>query len=233
METSAEVARLREVYREYAAAGVGTSRWSNANKGNQAIQVERERRTRKLLERAGFFPLTDRRILDVGCGAGEQLGLFLNWGAKPENLFGVDLLSERIRTAQQKLPQVSLQVGNAELLPYDDGAFDLVSVFTVFTSILDRQMASNVSREITRVLKVGGAILWYDFRFNNPLNKHVGGVTRKQIRNLFPGFGMALETFSLLPPLARRLDAVVNGLYAPLESLPFLRTHLLGLLTKP
>jgi len=233
METSAEVARLEEVYREYAACGLGKSKWSNANRGNQAIRAERELKTRDLLKRSGFLPLTEKRILDVGCGTGEQLGLFLNWGARPENLFGIDLLPERIRVAQQTFPQITLQIANAESLPFADGAFDLISVFTVFTSILSRQMAANISREMARMLKPGGGVLWYDFRINNPLNKHVGGVTRKQIQKLFPGFGMTVETLSLLPPLARRLGAATKLLYLSLNSVPFLRTHLLGLLVKP
>src|SRR6266478_3316661 len=79
METRMEVVRLREVYREYAARGFGKSKWSNSNQGNLAIQTERDFRTRELLQRSGFLSLTDRRILDVGCGTGEQLGLFLNW----------------------------------------------------------------------------------------------------------------------------------------------------------
>ena len=74
METLAEVNRLREVYRQYAACGFAEAKWSNLNKGNQAIQTERERKTRELLRRSGFFPLSSQRILDVGCGTGKQLG---------------------------------------------------------------------------------------------------------------------------------------------------------------
>ena len=111
METRAEVDRLREVYQHYAASGFGNSKWSSANRGNQAIQGERQLKTRQLLERSGFFPLTDRRILDVGCGGGEQLGLFADWGAKPENLFGVDLLPARIRTAKLNFPRIAFQLG--------------------------------------------------------------------------------------------------------------------------
>lgn len=233
METTAEVARLKEVYREYAACRYGQAKWSNENPGNLAIQAEREIKMLDALWSAGFLPLTNRRILDVGCGTGERLGAFLNWGAKPENLFGIDLLPERIRAAEQMFPQFNFQIGNAESLPYADGAFDLVAVCTVFTSILNRQMAVNIGGEINRVLARKGAVLWYDFRVDNPFNKHVRGMTRRNIRSLFPGFGVSLESVSLMPPLARRLGALTNRLYVPLSSLPFLRTHLLGLLTKP
>jgi ubiquinone/menaquinone biosynthesis C-methylase UbiE len=233
METRTEVDRLREVYQRYAARGFGNSKWSNANRGNRAIQGEREWKTRELLQGCGFFPLTDRRILDVGCGAGEQLDMFAGWGAKPENLFGIDLIPERIRTARRNFPQITFQLANAESLPFRDCSFDLVATFTVFTSILNRQMTANICGEIKRILAPGGGVLWYDFRMNNPFNRHVRGVSRKHIERLFPGFRLALEPISLLPPLARRLGSLTDRLYMPLGSLPFLRTHLLGLLTKP
>jgi len=233
METRTEVARIREVYRQYTACHFEQSRWSPANAGNRAIRHEREFKSRERLKQSGFFPLTERRILDVGCGTGEQLGTFLHWGAKPENLFGIDLIPDRIRAAQHLLPQVGFRVGNAEALPFADGHFDLVTVFTVFSSILDHWMAVNVSDEINRVLAPGGVVLWYDFRTNNPFNRHVRGLSRRRIQQLFPGFAVALQTVSLLPPLARRLGVLACLLYAPLAALPFLRTHLLGLLTKP
>lgn len=53
----------------------------------------------------------------------------------------------------------------------------MVLTFTVFSSILDPQMAQNVAQEIVRVLRPQGFLLWYDFRFNNPRNPHVRGMT--------------------------------------------------------
>jgi len=233
METRLEVDRLRKVYREYAARGFGQSKWSLANRGNQAVRDECQIKIREALQRSGFFPLENRRILDVGCGTGERLAAFADWGARPDNLFGVDLIPDRIQAGRQNHPQITFQLANAEALPFANGMFDLVTVFTVFTSILDRRMAVNVCHEINRVLRCGGAVIWYDFRMRSPLNRHVRGVSRGQIQNMFPGFKINLEPISLLPPLARRLGRLTPLLYAPLSSLPFLRSHYLGVLTKP
>jgi ubiquinone/menaquinone biosynthesis C-methylase UbiE len=233
METRSEVHRLQEVYREYAVRGFGQSKWSLANRGNQAVRDECRRKLRDLLEKTDFFPLERRRVLDVGCGEGERLAAFEDWGARPENLFGVDLIPDRIRAARKNHPQLNFEPANAEALPFADGGFDLVTVFTVFTSILDRRMAANICREITRVLVPNGAVVWYDFRINNPLNRHVRGISRHQIQNLFPGFRMNLKTVSLLPPLARRLGRLTSLLYPSLSSTRFLRSHYLGILIKP
>jgi|SRR5882724_10222142 len=233
METRSEVDRLQQVYREYAVRGFDQSKWSPANEGNQAVRDECHRKLIDLLLETGFFPMASRRVLDVGCGAGGRLAAFEGLGARPEHLFGVDLIPARIHAARQNHPQLNFEVVNAETLPFADGGFDLVAVFTVFTSILNRQMAANVSREIGRVLASGGGVIWYDFRLSNPWNRHVRGVSRRQIQKLFPGFQMNLTTISLLPPLARRLGRLTRRLYPPLARVPFLRSHHLGILTKP
>ncbi|HEX4647052.1 MAG TPA: class I SAM-dependent methyltransferase [Verrucomicrobiae bacterium] len=233
METHSEVDRLQEVYREYAVRGFGQSKWSLANRGNQAVRDECQLKLCELLRKAGFSPLGNRRVLEVGCGTGERLAAFEDWGARPGNLFGVDLISDRIRAARKNYPHINFELANAEALPFADGNFELVTVFTVFTSILDHRMAANVGREIVRVLVSGGVVVWYDFRMHNPLNRHVRGISRRRIQSLFPGFMMNLEAISLLPPLARRLGRFTNLFYPPLSSIPFLRSHYLGILTKP
>lgn len=233
METRSEVDRIQEVYREYAARGFGRSKWSPANPGNQAVWDECYFRLREILRNTGFLPLENRLVLDVGCGAGERLAALVKLGARPGNLFGVDLIPERIRQARIKHPEINFEPANAEALPFADGTFDLVTVFTVFTSILDVRMAANVCREIARVLAPGGGVVWYDFRMRSPFNRHVRGLSRKQIQALFAGFQINLETVSLLPPLARRLGRLTRALYPPLSSVPFLRSHYLGILAKP
>lgn len=86
MATDQEVERLKEVYRQYRESDTIRAQWSEANPGNRAIIVERSRMLGQMLERAGLLPLTNRRILDIGCGSGKVLASFMQWGALPENL---------------------------------------------------------------------------------------------------------------------------------------------------
>lgn len=233
MRSEQEVQRLTQVYQTYQTSATVQAQWTEHNRGNRAIIQERSRYLQGLLQTQGYWPLTQRRLLDIGCGAGRILGNFLAWGAQPHNLYGVDLLPDRIAAAQQAFPDLHFQQANAERIEFPASTFDLVLLFTVFTSILDLQMAHNVAAEVQRVLKPGGAVIWYDFRYNNPYNPHVRGMTRAKIQQLFPEFTLHLRTVTLLPPLARRLGALTPLFYPLLTRLPLLRTHYLGLLVKP
>ena len=225
---SDEVERLQSVYREYMPRVAG--RWAPRNPGNEAILAELERRLVAILLAQPGPALAERRILDVGCGYGHFLGLLARLGAPPSSLHGVDLLAERIEEARSRHPQIDFRVGNAERLPYPDGAFDLVLLFSVFTSILDPRMRAAVAAEVTRVLEPGGAILWYDFRFDNPRNPNVRGIGRREVARIFPGRAGRLRSVTLLPPLARRLGRLTPALYPALAAVPPLRSHYLGLL---
>lgn len=233
MQTLSEIQRLRTVYQLYAQRKLGTSKWSPANPGNQAALAERARRLGRLLHDSGLCPLTERRILDIGCGTGSMLASFQNWGASPANLVGIDLLPERITIAKQRFPEIAFGPANAEALPFPEASFDLVVLSTVLSSILSRDMMLNIVCQVKRVLCSRGAVVWYDFRCNNPFNRNVRAVSRKEIQELFPEFELRLERATLLPQLARRLGPLTRWLYPPLSSLRVLQTHYLGLLVKP
>ena len=78
----------------------------------------------------------------------------------------------------------------------------------------------------------GGALLWYDFRVNNPRNPNVRGVGRKELRSLFPDLAGEVRSATLAPPIARLVAPRSNWLATTLEGFPFLRTHLLAVLVK-
>jgi SAM-dependent methyltransferase len=211
---------------------VGT-RWAGRNAGNRAIGRERVRVLQGVLRDHGLLPLAGRDILDVGCGAGRALAELLRWGASRDTLHGIDLLPVEVERARRTLPGVDVCEGNAEQLPFDDASFDVVTLFTVFTSILDDDMQRNVAREVHRVVRPGGSVAWYDFRVANPYNRNVRGMSRAAIRRLFPGWALDLRPLTLLPPLARRLGPATPVLYPALTRLPFLLTHYAGLVTRP
>lgn len=226
-----ETDRITRAYKEL--EDRGGSRWDLRNRGNQSILAERRRLTRAVLQRKGWVPLGDRRVLEVGSGAGGELAWLQELGASASRLVGVDLLPDRVAAARNAYPEIQFQAGNAEHLSFPDASFDVVLAITVFSSIFDPGMAANVAGEIERVLRPGGALLWYDFRYDNPSNRDVHGVREQEVRKLFPGLDGELLGLTLLPPLARRLGPITTVAYPVLSRIPPLRSHLLGLLQKP
>jgi SAM-dependent methyltransferase len=233
MTDSREVERLQRVYRDYESRDLPEQRWGEGNAGNRAIMRERNRVLGQLLEEHGLLPLAGIDILEVGCGAGGILAGLVELGAAADRLHGIDLLPDRVARARERFPEIDFRSGNAEHLPYADGSFDLVLLFVVFSSILDPEMKRNVARECARVLRPGGRVLWYDFRYDNPSNRHVRGVRRRELAGLFPGFDPALRTLTFVPQVARRLGPATDFLYPVLAAVPPLRTYYLGLLRKP
>jgi len=227
-----EASRIREVYarRGYT---VPKDRYSFFKDENLLVHVELLREILRLLRRSQHTDLERERVLDVGCGSGFWLRQFIQWGAKPKNLFGVDLLPERIQMGDELCPKgVTLRCRDASNLEFEDGSFDLILQFTVFTSILDSEMKRKVATEMSRVLKPGGAILWYDYFVSNPFNPDVLGVTRKEISQLFPGLSIFLRRITLAPPLARTLGPISPALYRAMSVFKPLCTHYLGFFEK-
>src|SRR5258708_22176685 len=231
--SDAEAHRIRTVYAERGQSLAGTRKADECNPGNLALVHETRGRLARILHDRFAKPLPQCRILDVGCGSGALLGWFHQLGVPASHLFGVDLVASRIEGAREAYPGCTFQVGNAEQLDFPDRWFDLVAVFTVFSSVLDRNMADNLAQTIGRVLARDGAVVWYDMRCPNPWNRNLRAMTRGRIRELFPKFALELEPVNLLPPLARRLGRLTGLAYPVLVSVPLLRTHLLGLLRLP
>jgi ubiquinone/menaquinone biosynthesis C-methylase UbiE len=203
---------------------------NKGNPGRERTLRERGDTMERMLGDRLERPLSEFRVLDIGCGKGSLLGWFHEKGVPAENLFGIDLSSDRIRIARKTYPAFTFVEGDAEELGFPDNSFDLVLLFTVFSSILDEAMATNVAREIGRVLKQGGAVVWHDLRYPNPWNPTLRAMTKRRIRELFPSFELKLELIYLLPPIARRLGRFTDWTYPMLASIPVLRSHYFGLL---
>jgi ubiquinone/menaquinone biosynthesis C-methylase UbiE len=196
------------------------------------IRASRARRAARMLHEAGVFPAAGTPCLEVGYGSIGWLAQLLSWGVRVEDLHGIELDGSRAVEAQRRFPGADLRIGDATKLPWSDRAFRLVVVSTVFTSVLDSRVRRLLASEIVRVLAPGGALLWYDFRINNPKNPHVRRVGRDELRALFPALSGRIRTATLAPPLGRLVVPASWLLAELLESLPLLRSHLLAVLVK-
>jgi ubiquinone/menaquinone biosynthesis C-methylase UbiE len=192
----------------------------------------RNRKAATMLQLAGLFPNQGDQCLEVGFGSLGWLGELISWGLGESDLHGVELDPLRAAKARQALPSADLRVGDATELPWDENSFQIVIASTVFTSILDNRVREMVAKEITRVLAPGGALLWYDFAVNNPRNPHVRKVDRRELKELFPQLSGEIKSVTLAPPIARFIAPKSWVLANILEAIPFLRTHLMGVLVK-
>ena len=100
-----------------------------------------------------------QRILEVGCGAGAVLALLEASGAI---LAGVDYSAPHIDIARRALPSADLRAGEANSLPFHDGAFDGVFSHGVFLYFSDLAYGWRVLAEMTRVASSAARLLILD-----------------------------------------------------------------------
>lgn len=228
-----EAQRVRDRYARRDTAGCA-DRYSPLRPEVLATMQELERAIVRWIHAARLAPVSQRTVLEVGCGSGANLLRFLQLGFQPGNLAGCELLGARAASARERLPAATrILVGDACEIDLPDGAFDVVCQFTVFTSLLDAGFRQRLAERMWRLARPGGGILWYDFQYDNPSNPEVRGVGMAEVRRLFPAGQPTAWRVTLAPPIARRACALHPSLYALLNTLPLLRTHLLCWIAKP
>lgn len=232
MSEPAELDAIRERYERR--AKLPADLYSRFSAEVLARLHERQRVLVRMMASHGVRSLEALDVIEVGCGSGANLIEFLGLGALPEHLVGNELLADRLDQARRLLPSaVRLMPGDAGSLALPDESFDVVLQSTVFSSILDDGLQSRLASAMWTWLRPGGAVLWYDFTFDNPRNPDVRGVPLARIRELFPQGRIDARRITLAPPIARRVCRIHPFLYTVLNALPFLRTHLLCWIEKP
>lgn len=191
-----------------------------------------ERELARFFRKNNFLDLSDKKILDVGCGWGSWLLLFMMWGARPENLYGVDILPERVEAARGRLPKSEIILGRAEKLPWGEKNFDLIFQFTLFSSVLSASSREEIASEIWRVLKPGGYFVSFDYFIPNPANPLTVGIGKRELRRIFPAADFHFRRVGLAPPLARRVAPASFSLAHFLEKTGILSGHYLAVTIK-
>lgn len=134
------------------------------------------------------------RVLDVCTGTGLVARALVKAGAT--QVVGLDLSEDMLRTARHnlvawRLPGPALVRGQAEMLPFPTGAFDVV-VFTFLLRYVDDP--PSVLRELARAVRPGGQLASLEFFIPpNPLLRllwhlHTGVVLRYSSRLLPAGW---------------------------------------------
>jgi SAM-dependent methyltransferase len=228
MHESGRHAEVNAIVSRYAArdARADAQRYSWLNPDIRLAAFENDHALLQLLAAAGVSDLARLTLLEVGCGGGGNLLRFLRWGFDPAHLVGNELLPASLETARRRLPhEVELIGGDASELQC--GQFDIVYQSTVFSSILDDGFQYKLARRMWDMTRPGGAVLWYDFCYDNPNNANVRGVPVRRIRELFPESAPVVRRVTLAPPLSRLATRISPRFYSVLNAFPFLRTHAL------
>jgi len=106
---------IRAAYDRRKADPAAEHRSSWFDKENLFLQQEREQKILELLAREKALDLSQLKILEVGCGTGYFLREFIKWGARPENVAGVDLRDDDVAYARARCPpSVRVQTGAGE-----------------------------------------------------------------------------------------------------------------------
>jgi len=217
---NAESARVRDVF----------DKRTEINRGPfdlYALYTHQERQEAlvQFFRRIGLSSLAGLKILDIGCGSGGNLRRMIDYGAEPQNCFGVDLFRKSLMGGRAVNPGIALLEGTAAEQPFADEQFDLVFQFTVLTSVLDQPVRRRIVDEVKRTLRRGGFFISYDFAFSNPQNKNVRGIGRREIAGLLADFDLTFQKVTLAPPIGRAAVRVSPALYRVLALFPFLRSH--------
>ena len=140
-----------------------------------------------LVERT-IAPAHVSRVLDLACGAGRHSKVLCRrWWTT-----GLDLSEVLLRLAHREEVEAALVRGDMRVLPFRDGAFDLVvNLFTSFGYFADDESHLDVVREVSRVTAEGGGFA-LDFlntkRLRNNLvpydEREIGGQVVEQRREI-------------------------------------------------
>jgi ubiquinone/menaquinone biosynthesis C-methylase UbiE len=130
-------------------------------------------------------PLAGERVLDVGCGTGENLQFFRD---KWCSVTGIDSSTEMLKIAREKNgDHAELILAQAEDIPFSDNEFDIVTIINVLETANDPQ------KVIAEAIRVCGGRVFIGF-----LNSYSFAGTKQRLKEMsgFP-VSQTIHFFSL------------------------------------
>ncbi len=137
----------------------------------QLIGPEQQDSTGELGVIKRMLPLTDAKVLELGCGAAEKTRLIAERFPIASIVAAeVDAIQHVKNIQITDLPNVSFESFGAEDVPYDDAHFDLALMFKSLHHVPLDSLAQAL-REIRRVLKSGGLLYVSEPVFDGDFNE--------------------------------------------------------------
>jgi SAM-dependent methyltransferase len=158
---SDEIAAIRSRTASYATDPEFQLQWFGLNARSMNLRAQQMRVFGNLVGSV-TRSLHGWRILDVGCGSGFWLRIFLEFQARSEDLIGIDASGERLGLALAKNRSIVLVQTDGVTIPFQDASFDLATQFVAFSSMPSAALRIRVAEEISRVVKPGGYVFWWD-----------------------------------------------------------------------
>ncbi len=164
--------KIKTFYRQNDSEDKYDKSWGHQNRVSAAYWSMRDQALFELLSPLKEVVNTNGRVLEIGSGFGHELIKFTHINIPSNQLFGIDLMQNRLKRSSILYPGIRHSVQNGCQLAYRNESFEVITQFTCFF-----HMPPNVRRtlyqEVRRVLKPGGVFLWWDITEKTKLTTNI------------------------------------------------------------
>jgi len=113
-----------------------------------------------VIDAIGHARISFREVLEIGCSNGWRLNRLRR--ETFASCAGIDPSRNSIEDGRSRFPQLLLEVGTADQLPFSKCRFDLI-IFGFCLYLCDREDLFRIAQEADRCLQDPGTIIIYDF----------------------------------------------------------------------
>lgn len=130
-------------------------------------------------------PVRGERVLDIGCGTGRHLQMFLDMGL---DVTGLDPSSPMLNMAKKRLGhRAALHLGFAEDLPFEDNSFNISTMITTLEFVEDTHKAFEEACRVTKDRIFLGVLNRYSLK---GIERRIKGIFSKSLFNRARFFGI-------------------------------------------
>ena len=130
-------------------------------------------------------PALGERILDIGCGTGRHLEMFLDMGL---DVTGLDASPHMLNMAKKRLGhRAALHLGFAEDLPFEDNSFNISTMITSLEFVEDTQKAIEEACRVTKDRVFLGVLNRYSLK---GIERRIKGIFTESVFNRARFFGI-------------------------------------------